>query len=182
MNGLATDEVKVQILHSAVGGINESDVTLARASGASIVGFNVRANPQARDLAKRDGIEIRYYSIIYNLLDDLKAVLSGMLAPEVKETFLGNARIKEVFNVSKVGKVAGCEVFEGMVKRGASVRLIRDDVVIHEGELSQLKRHKDDAKEVKEGVECGMAFANYQDLQKGDIIECFDVEEIAREL
>lgn len=182
LNGLATDEVKVQILHSAVGGINESDVTLARASGASIVGFNVRANPQARDLAKRDGIEIRYYSIIYNLLDDLKAVLSGMLAPEVKETFLGNARIKEVFNVSKVGKVAGCEVVEGMVKRGASVRLIRDDVVIHEGELSQLKRHKDDVKEVKEGVECGMAFANYQDLQKGDIIECFDVEEIAREL
>ncbi len=182
LNGLATDEVKVHILHSAVGGVNESDVTLARASGAAILGFNVRANPQARDLAKRDGVEIRYYSIIYNLIDDLKQVLSGMLAPEVKETFLGNARIKEVFNVSKVGKVAGCEVVEGMVKRGAQVRLIRDEVVIHEGELSQLKRHKDDVKEVKEGVECGMAFANYQDLQSGDIIECFDVEEIARQL
>jgi len=182
LNGLATDEVKVHILHSAVGGVNESDVTLARASGAAILGFNVRANPQARDLAKRDGVEIRYYSIIYNLIDDLKQVLSGMLAPEVRETFLGNARIKEVFNVSKVGKVAGCEVVEGMVKRGAQVRLIRDDVVIHEGELSQLKRHKDDAKEVKEGIECGMAFANYQDLQAGDIIECFDVEEIARQL
>lgn len=182
LNGLATDEVKVHILHSAVGGVNESDVTLARASGAAILGFNVRANPQARDLAKRDGVEIRYYSIIYNLIDDLKQVLSGMLAPEVRETFLGNAKIKEVFNVSKVGKVAGCEVVEGMVKRGAQVRLIRDSVVIHEGELSQLKRLKDDAKEVKEGIECGMAFANYQDLQAGDIIECFDVEEIARQL
>lgn len=182
LNGLATDEVKVQILHSAVGGVNESDVTLARASGAAILGFNVRANPQARDLAKRDGVEIRYYSIIYNLLDDLKAVLSGMLAPEIRETFLGNAKIKEVFNVSKVGKVAGCEVVEGMVKKGARVRLIRDETVIHEGELSQLKRHKDDVKEVKEGIECGMAFANYQDMRAGDTIECFDVEEIARQL
>lgn len=182
LNSLATDEVKVHILHSAVGGINESDVTLARASGAAIIGFNVRANPQARDLAKRDGVEIRYYSIIYNLLDDLKAVLSGMLAPEMRETFLGNAKIKEVFNVSKVGKVAGCVVVEGMVKKGAHVRLIRDEVVIHEGELSQLKRFKDDAKEVKEGIECGMAFANYQDMRPGDTIECFDVEEIARKL
>lgn len=182
LNNLATDEVKVHILHSAVGGVNESDVTLARASGAAILGFNVRANPQARDLAKRDGVEIRYYSIIYNLLDDLKAVLSGMLAPEVRETFLGNAKILEVFNVSKVGKVAGCMVVEGMVRKGARVRLIRDETVIHEGELSQLKRFKDDAKEVKEGIECGMAFANYQDMRPGDTIECFDVEEIARHL
>ncbi|NQW00743.1 MAG: translation initiation factor IF-2 [Rhodospirillales bacterium] len=182
LNNLATDEVKVHILHSAVGGINESDVTLARASGAAIIGFNVRANPQARDLAKRDGVELRYYSIIYNLLDDLKAVLSGMLAPEVRETFLGNAKIQEVFNVSKVGKVAGCMVVEGMVRKGARVRLIRDETVIHEGELSQLKRFKDDAKEVKEGIECGMAFANYQDMRAGDTIECFDVEEIARHL
>lgn len=182
LDKLGTDEVKVQVLHSAVGGINESDVTLARASNAPIIGFNVRANPQARELANRDNVEIRYYSIIYNLTDDLKQVLSGMLAPEIRETYLGNAEIREVFNITKVGRVAGCMVKEGQVKRGARVRLIRDDVVIHEGELSQLKRFKDDAKEVKEGTECGMAFANYQDIQVGDMIECFDVEEVARQL
>ncbi len=182
LDSLATDEVRVNMLHSAVGGINESDVTLARASGAAIIGFNVRANPQARALAKRDGVEIRYYSIIYNLIDDLKAVLSGMLSPEIRETFLGNATIKEVFNVSKVGKIAGCFISEGLVRKGANVRLIRDEVVIHEGELSQLKRFKDDAAEVKEGVDCGMAFANYQDMRTGDTIECFSVEEIAREI
>ena len=179
---LSTDEVKVQVLHSGVGGINESDVTLARASNALIVGFNVRANPQARDLAKRDGLEIRYYSVIYDLTDDIKAVLSGLLAPEVRETFLGYAEIREVFNVSKVGKVAGCMVTEGTVKRGAKVRLLRDDTVIHEGDLSQLKRFKDDVREVQSGTECGMAFANYHDLQKGDVIECFETEEIARQL
>ncbi|MBT6093337.1 MAG: translation initiation factor IF-2 [Rhodospirillaceae bacterium] len=179
---ISTDEVRVQVLHSAVGGINESDVTLARASGAPIVAFNVRANPQARDLAKRDGVDIRYYSIIYNLTDDMKKMLSGMLAPEIRETFLGYADVKEVFAVSKVGKVAGCLVTEGQVRRGSAVRLIRDDVVIHQGELSQLKRFKDDAKEVVSGTECGMAFANYQDIQVGDRIECFDVEEVAREL
>ena len=179
---LATDEVRIHVLHAAVGGINESDVTLARASGAPIIAFNVRANPQARDLAKRDGVDIRYYSIIYNLTDDMKQMLSGMLAPEVRETFLGYADVKEVFAVSKVGKVAGCLVTEGQVKRGAAVRLIRDDVVIHQGELSQLKRFKDDVKEVVSGTECGMAFANYQDIQVGDVIECFDVEEVAREL
>ncbi len=179
---LSTDEVRVQVLHAAVGGINESDVTLARASGAPIVAFNVRANPQARDLAKRDGVDIRYYSIIYDLTDDMKKMLSGMLAPEVRETFLGYAEVKEVFAVSKVGKVAGCLVTEGQVKRGSAVRLIRDDVVIHQGELSQLKRFKDDVKEVTSGTECGMAFANYQDIQVGDMIECFDVEEVAREL
>ena len=182
LDSLATDEVRVNMLHSAVGGINESDVTLARASGAAIIGFNVRANPQARALAKRDGVEIRYYSIIYNLIDDLKAVLSGMLSPEIRETFLGNATIKEVFNVSKVGKIAGCFISEGLVRKGANVRLIRDEVVIHEGELSQLKRFKDDAAEVKEGVDCGMAFTNYQDMRAGDTIECFSVEEIAREI
>jgi len=179
---LGTDEVKVQVLHSAVGGINESDVTLARASNAPIIGFNVRANPQARELASRDNVEIRYYSIIYNLTDDLKQVLSGMLAPEIRETFLGNATIREVFNITKVGKVAGCMVTEGLVKRGSRVRLIRDQVVIHEGELSQLRRFKDDVKEVKDGTECGMAFANYHDIQVGDTIECFDVEEVARQL
>ena len=179
---LATDEVCVQVLHAAVGGINESDVTLARASGAPIIAFNVRANPQARDMAKRDAVDIRYYSIIYDLTDDIKKVLSGMLAPEVRETFLGYAEVKEVFAVSKVGKVAGCLVTEGQVKRGATVRLIRDEVVIHQGELSQLKRFKNDAQEVLSGTECGMAFANYQDIQVGDVIECFDVEEVSREL
>ena len=179
---LSTDEVRVQVLHSGVGGINESDVTLARASNAVIVGFNVRANPQARDLAKRDGLDIRYYSVIYNLTDDIKALLSGLLAPTIRENFLGYAEVREVFNVSKVGKVAGCMITEGTVKRGAKVRLLRDDTVIHEGDLSQLKRFKDDAKEVQSGTECGMALANYQDIQVGDVIECFETEEVAREL
>jgi translation initiation factor IF-2 len=182
LNNMGTDEVRIQVLHAAVGGINESDVTLARASGAPIIAFNVRANPQARELAKRDGVDIRYYSIIYNLTDDMKNMLSGMLAPEVRETFLGYAEVKEVFSVSKIGKVAGCLVTEGQVKRGAAVRLIRDDVVIHQGELSQLKRFKDDVREVVSGTECGMAFANYQDIQVGDVIECFDVEKVARAL
>ncbi len=182
LNKMSTDEVKVEILHAGVGGINESDVTLARASNALVIGFNVRANPQARQTAKRDGVEIRYYSIIYDVTDDLKKALSGMLAPTLKENILGYAEVREVFGVSKVGKVAGCMVTEGMVRRGSKVRLLRDDVVIHEGELSQLKRFKDDVKEVKEGTECGMAFANYQDIQVGDFIECFDIEEVAREL
>ena len=182
LDKLATEEVKVQVLHSAVGGINESDVTLSKASGALIIGFNVRANPQAREMARRENIEIRYYSVIYDLIDDLKKALSGMLAPTIKENLLGYAEIREVFNVSKAGKIAGCMVTEGMVKRGARVRLVRDEVVIHEGELSQLKRFKDDAKEVKDGMECGMAFANYQDIQQGDMIECFENEKITREL
>ncbi len=182
LDKLATEEVKVQSLHSAVGGINESDITLAKASGALIIGFNVRANPQAREMASQESIEIRYYSVIYNLIDDLKQALSGMLPPTLKENLLGYAEIREVFNVSKIGKIAGCMVTEGQVKRGAKVRLIRDDVVVHEGELSQLKRFKDDAKEVKEGTECGMAFANYQDIQQNDRVECFEIEEIAREL
>ncbi len=179
---LSTDEVEVQVLHSGVGGINESDVTLARASQAVVIGFNVRANPQARELAKRDGIDIRYYSIIYDLTDDVKKVLSGMLSPDVSEEFLGYAEIREVFNITKVGKVAGCMVTEGTVKRGAKVRLLRDDVVIHEGDLSQLRRFKDDVREVKEGYECGMAFANYHDLQVGDRIECFELKETRRDL
>ena len=179
---LETDEVGVQVLQAGVGGITESDVILAHASGAAVIGFNVRANNQARERAKRDGLEIRYYNIIYNVVDDIKAVLSGMLAPEVREKFLGNAEILEVFNISKVGKVAGCKVTEGVVRRGAKVRLIRDNVVIHEGELSTLKRFKDEVKEVQSGQECGMAFANYQDMQKGDVIECFDVETIQRAL
>ena len=179
---LGTEEVAVQALLDGVGGINESDVILAHASGAAIIGFNVRANAQARDRARRDGVEIRYYNIIYNVVDDIKAALSGMLTPELREKFLGNAEILEVFNISKVGKVAGCRITEGAVRRGASVRLIRDDVVIHEGELSTLKRFKDEVKEVQTGQECGMAFANYHDIQKGDVIECFEVETIQRSL
>ncbi|BBK35280.1 translation initiation factor IF-2 [Allostella sp. ATCC 35155] len=180
LSKLATDEVAVRVLHAAVGGINESDVTLARASGGFIIGFNVRANPQARDLARRDGVDIRYYSIIYDVVDDVKAALQGMLAPTLRERFLGNAQILEVFNITKVGKVAGCRITEGTVKRGAKVRLLRDDVVIHEGSLKTLKRFKDEVREVKEGFECGMAFENYNDIQPGDVIECFEVEEVAR--
>ena len=179
---LGTDEVKVRILHAAVGGINESDVTLAGATEASVIGFNVRANPQARELARRDGIDIRYYSIIYNLVDDIKAVLSGLLAPQRLEKFLGYAEIREVFSVSKAGKVAGCMVTDGQVKRGAKMRLLRDNVVIHDGALKTLRRFKDEVREVKEGYECGMAFENYQDIQNGDQIECYEVEEIARTL
>ena len=182
LDKLATDEVKVLVLHAGVGAINESDVTLARASKALIVGFNVRANPQARALAKHDDVEVRYYSIIYNVTDDLKAGLSGLLKPTLRENILGYASIREVFAITKVGKVAGCMVTEGQVRRGAKVRLLRDDVVVHEGSLSQLKRFKDDVREVKDGTECGMAFENYQDIQAGDTIECFEVEEVAREL
>ena len=177
-----TDEVRARIISSGAGAITESDVTLATASGAPVIGFNVRANAMARDRAKRDGVEIRYYNIIYNLVDDVKAALSGMLTPETREKFLGNAEILEVFNISKVGKVAGCKVTEGIMRRGGKVRLIRDNVVIHEGDLSTLKRFKDEVKEVQSGQECGMAFTNYQDMQKGDVIECFEVETIQRAL
>ena len=179
---LGTDEVTARVIHVGVGGVTESDVTLATASRAPIIGFNVRANSQARDAARQDGVEIRYYSVIYDLVDDIKAALSGMLSPELRETFLGNAEILEIFNISKTGKVAGCRVTEGVVRRGSHVRLIRDDVVIHEGKLSTLKRFKDEVKEVQSGQECGMAFENYQDMRKGDIIECFDVEVVKRSL
>jgi translation initiation factor IF-2 len=182
LHKLGTDEVGAQVLQSGVGAITESDVILAHASGGAIIGFNVRANAQARERAKRDGVEIRYYNIIYNVVDDVKAALSGMLAPETREKFLGNAEVLEVFTISKVGKVAGCRVTEGVVRRGARVRLIRDSVVIHEGELSTLKRFKDEVREVQTGQECGMAFAGYQELQKGDVIECFEVETIQRAL
>jgi len=179
---MATDEVSIRFLHTGVGGINESDVALAKASEAMVVGFNVRANPQARELAGQSGIEIRYYSIIYNIVDDIRALLSGMLSPTVRENFLGYAEIREVFNITKVGKVAGCMVTQGLVKRGAGVRILRDDVVVHEGNLSSLKRFKDEVKEVKEGYECGMAFENYGDIKQGDVVECFEVEEVARSL
>ncbi|HZA01326.1 MAG TPA: EF-Tu/IF-2/RF-3 family GTPase, partial [Hyphomicrobiaceae bacterium] len=179
---LGTEEVEARLVHSGVGGITESDVALAHASKAVIVGFNVRANAQAKAAAERDGVEIRYYNIIYDLVDDVKAAMSGLLAPTVREVFLGNARVLEVFNVSKVGKVAGCRVTDGKVERGAKVRLIRDNVVIHEGTLATLKRFKDEVKEVPAGQECGMAFANYQDLRQGDVIECFNVETVTRTL
>jgi len=182
LNKLSTDEVAMRVLHSGVGGINESDVILAKATGAVIVGFNVRANPAARDLARRDGVEIRYYAIIYDVLDDMKAALSGMLSPTLRERFLGNAAIREVFNITRVGKVAGCMVTDGTVRRGAKVRLLRDNIVIHEGSLKTLKRFKDEVREVREGYECGMAFENYENIQVGDTIECFDVEEVARAL
>ena len=179
---LPADEVRVKVVHSAVGGINETDVNLARAAGAIVVGFNVRANSQARELAESEKVSIKYYSIIYEILDDLKAMLSGMLTPEVKETFIGKAEVREVFSVSKVGKIAGCFVTEGMVKRGSKVRLLRDDVVIHEGMLKTLKRFKDEVKEVRSGYECGMAFENYSDIHQKDVIECFEIEEISRTL
>jgi translation initiation factor IF-2 len=179
---LGNEEVGARILHAGVGGISESDVTLAGGFNAAIIGFNVRAHKEAADLAKRDGIEIRYYNIIYDLVDDVKKAMSGLLTPERRETMLGNALILEIFNVSKVGKIAGCRVTDGTVERGANVRLIRDNVVIHEGKLSQLKRFKDDAKEVTAGQECGMSFEAYQDMRAGDVIECYRVETIQRSL
>jgi len=182
LENMSTDEVKVQVLHSGVGGINESDVSLAAASGGLIVGFNVRAVPQARDQAKRDSVDIRYYNVIYNVVDDVKALLEGELSPTLQENHLGNAEIREVFSVSKVGKVAGCMITSGTVRRGAKVRLLRDSVVVYEGDLAQLKRFKDDVREVQNGYECGMALENYNDIQVGDVIECYEVEEIARQL
>jgi translation initiation factor IF-2 len=179
---LGTEEVAAQVMHAGVGGITESDVNLAATSEAPIIGFNVRANAQARQAAEREGIEIRYYNIIYDLVDDVRKAMSGLLSPERRETFLGNAEILEVFNISKVGKVAGCRVTEGRVERGAGVRLIRDHVVIHEGKLSTLKRFKDEVREVPAGQECGMAFEKYEDMRAGDVIECYRVEEIARTL
>ena len=179
---LGTDEVAARILHAGVGGISESDVTLAEGFNAAIIGFSVRANKEAAALAKRDGIEIRYYNIIYDLVDDVKKAMSGLLAPTLRETMLGNAQILEVFNISKVGKIAGCRVTDGSVERGANVRLIRDNVVVHEGKLSTLKRFKDEVKEVQAGQECGMAFENYQDMRVGDVIECYRVETIQRSL
>jgi translation initiation factor IF-2 len=182
LDKLATEEVAARVLHAGVGGISESDVTLAEASGVPIIAFNVRANKEAREAAERAGIEIRYYNIIYDLVDDVKKAMSGLLPPTLRETMLGNAQILEIFKVSKVGNIAGCKVTDGTVERGANVRLIRDNVVIHEGKLSQLKRFKDDVREVGAGMECGMAFENYQDMRQGDVIECYRVEQIQRSL
>jgi translation initiation factor IF-2 len=182
LDKLGTDEVRARIVHSGAGAITESDVSLAETSGAAMIGFNVRANPQARAAAEAAGIEIRYYNIIYNLVDDVKAAMSGLLSPERRETFIGNAEILEIFDITKVGKIAGCRVTEGKVERGAGVRLIRDNVVIHEGTLKTLKRFKDEVSEVPGGQECGMAFQNYEDMRVGDVIECFRVEMVTRTL
>jgi translation initiation factor IF-2 len=179
---MSTDEVKVRVLHGGVGAITESDITLAAASKAIVLGFNVRANAQAREMAKRDGIEIRYYSIIYELLDEVKGLLSGMLKPESRETILGHAEIREVFNITKVGKVAGCRVVDGLIRRTARARLLRDHVVIFDGVLGSLKRFKDDVREVRDGFECGMSIENYNDIRQGDLIEAYEVEEVARTL
>lgn len=173
-------EVLVRVLHSGVGGITESDVILANASKALLIGFNVRANAQARQLADRDGVEVRYYNVIYNIIDDAKSLLSGMLSPNLREDYLGQAEIRQVFNITKVGKVGGCMITAGIVKRGSHVRLLRDSVVIHEGKLKTLKRFKEEVKEVREGMECGMAFENYDNIMEGDVIECFDVVSEAR--
>jgi translation initiation factor IF-2 len=175
-------EVKVRVLDAAVGPITEADITLANASKALIIGFNVRANPQAREMSRRDGVEIRYYSIIYNVIDDVKLALTGLLAPTLREKFLGNAQILQVFNITKVGKIAGCKITDGVVKRGAKVRLLRENIVIHEGTLKTLKRMKDEVKEVAQGYECGMAFENYDNILANDVIECFEVESVARQL
>ncbi len=182
LDKLGTEEVMARIVHAGAGGITESDITLAEASKAAVIGFNVRAHKEARESAEQLGIEIRYYNIIYNLVDDVKAAMSGLLAPTLRETMLGNAQIREVFNISKIGKVAGCLITDGVVERGQHVRLIRDNVVVHEGKLSTLKRFKDEVKEVQSGQECGMAFENYQDMRAGDVIECYRVEEIKRSL
>jgi len=173
---LAHEEVKVRVLHAAVGQITESDIQLAKASDAYVLAFNVRATSQARDLAQREGVDIRYYSIIYEVADDIEKLVQGKVAPKARERFLGYAEVRKVFNITRTGKVAGCMVTDGQVKRGAGVRVLRDNVVIHNGELSQLKRFKEDVREVARGYECGLSFANFHDLQEGDVIECFETE------
>ncbi|MBE0553565.1 MAG: translation initiation factor IF-2, partial [Rhodobacteraceae bacterium] len=176
------EEVRARVVLSGVGAINESDVQLAKASGAPIIGFNVRASKEARDLAEREGVEIRYYAIIYDLIDDIKAAASGLLKAEVRENFIGYAKIQEVFRITGIGNVAGCLVTEGVARRSAGVRLLRDNVVIHEGTLKTLKRFKDEVKEVQSGQECGMAFERYEDIRAGDVIEIFEREEVKRTL
>jgi translation initiation factor IF-2 len=182
LSKLSTPEVKVNIVHAAVGGITESDVNLALASKAVIIGFNTRADAQARKLAETSGVQIRYYDIIYEAVDEVKAALSGMLAPERKENQLGLVEVREVYRISKVGTVAGCYVLEGVVRRGAKIRVLRDNVVVHDGELDSLKRFKDDVREVKAGFECGLSVKNYNDVQKGDQLEVYEIVEVARTL
>jgi translation initiation factor IF-2 len=182
LENMSTDEVQVRVMHSAVGGITESDIILAKSVRGIVIGFNVRANPQARLQAQQEHVDIRYYSIIYNVLDDMKQMMEGLLAPEIRERQIGYAQVRDVFSVTRAGKAAGCMVTEGMFKRGNKVRLLRDDVVIFEGGLKSLRRFKDDVREVQQGYECGMAFEKYDDIKNGDVIECFESEEIARTL
>lgn len=179
---LSTDEVKVQIVHAAVGGISESDVNLALASKAVVIGFNTRADAGARKLAEHNGVDIRYYNIIYDAVDEIKAAMSGMLTPDQKEEVIGTAEIRQVFRVSKVGAIGGCMVLSGVIRRNARLRLLRDNVVIFTGELDSLKRFKDDVREVKEGFECGLNIKNYNDIQEGDHLEFFEIKEVARTL
>ncbi len=179
---LPSDEIKLRILHSGVGPITESDVSLAHASSAIIVGFNVRAGANALTAAEKEKVDIRYYSIIYHLIDDIKAIMSGMLDPIVREQYIGSVEIRQIFNITKVGKIAGSYVTKGIIKKGAGVRLLRDNVVIHEGKLKTLKRFKDEVKEVREGYECGIAFENYQDIREGDTVEVFELIQEQRQL
>jgi translation initiation factor IF-2 len=179
---LRNDEVAVRVLHGGVGGINESDVTLAKASEGMILGFNVRPNAQARALAEREGVEVRYYSIIYELIDELKAALSGMLAPTRQEKVLGTAQVLQIFSISKVGKIAGCRVTSGIVRRNARVRILRNDVVVFDGPIKTLKHVKDDVREVRDGMECGIALENFQDVHEGDVFEAYEIEEVTRTL
>jgi translation initiation factor IF-2 len=179
---LSTDEVSVKIIHSGIGEITENDVSLARASRAMILGFNVRANVQAREQIARDQIQVKYYSIIYDLIDDIKSMLSGLLVPDIKESVLGSAEVRKIFDVSKFGRIAGCMAVDGIIRRGAKARLIRDGSVVHTGNIKSVRRNKDDVKEVKEGFECGISLENYNDIHINDIIECFELEEVARQL
>jgi len=182
LSRLSTEEVKVNIVHAAVGGITESDINLALASGAIVIGFNTRADATARKLAESAGIQLRYYNIIYEAVDEIKAALSGMLAPERKEQVLGLVEVRQVFKITKVGAVAGCYVLEGLVRRNSQVRVLRDNVVIHTGEIETLKRFKEDVREVKSGFECGISIANYSDIKEGDQLEVFEITEVARSL
>ena len=182
VENLGNDEVMARLLHGGAGAITESDIDLARASNAVVIGFNVRANPQAQEMARQENVEIRYYSIIYELVDDLRKAMSGLLTPEIRETIIGGAEVLEVFNISKLGKIAGCRVNTGVARRQAKVRLLRDNVVIHTGALKSLKRFKEDVNEVREGNECGVALEGYQDIQAGDQLEFFEVEEVERSL
>ena len=179
---LSTEEVRVQVVHAGVGGISESDINLATASGAVVIGFNTRADALARKLAENNGVDIRYYNVIYDAVDEVKAAMTGMLAPEKKEEMLGLVEIRQVIKATKIGTIAGCMVLEGTVKRGAMVRLLRNNVVVHTGELESLKRFKDDVKEVKEGFECGLSIKNFTDIEEGDQLEVFEVKEVARTL
>jgi translation initiation factor IF-2 len=179
---LSTDEIKVQLVYAAVGGISESDVNLAIAAKAVIIGFNTRADAGARKLAESNGVDIRYYDIIYDAVDDLKLAMSGMLTPDKKEEIIGTAEIRQIFKVSKIGSIAGCMVTSGVVRRSARLRLLRQNTVVYTGELESLKRFKDDAKEVREGFDCGLNIKNYNDIQEGDVLEFFEIREVARTL